>query len=150
MAVAKRQRREKPAKIEQRKVRRPEWEPQVKQTAPQASPVYIGQAPGEEKEQKKRGQNWTGGFSLHLLGRPAFMPRGCIFLCFLNKTTKTWNCNTGPSEEITRGCNTGPSVASNVCCDKAELRKLQTPPTKLIWFLLTHVYKDLESKLSQL
>ena len=35
MEVAKRQRRETPAKIEQRKV---EWEPQVKQT----SPIYIG------------------------------------------------------------------------------------------------------------
>ena len=33
MAAAKRQRREKPAKIEQRKVRAPEGGPQVEQTA---------------------------------------------------------------------------------------------------------------------
>ena len=44
MVVAKRQRREKPAKIEHRKVQGPEWGPQVKQTALLASPIYIGQA----------------------------------------------------------------------------------------------------------
>ena len=38
MAVAKRQRREKPAKIEQNKVREPEWGPQVKQTTLLAGP----------------------------------------------------------------------------------------------------------------
>jgi len=49
MAVAKRQRMEKAAKIEQKKVREPEWGPQVKQTALPASPIHIGQAQGEEK-----------------------------------------------------------------------------------------------------
>ena len=42
MAVAKRQRRGKPIKIEQRKVRGPELGPQVKQTALLASPIYLG------------------------------------------------------------------------------------------------------------
>ena len=42
MAVAKRPGREKPKKIEQRKVRGP----QVKQMALQAGPIYIGQAQG--------------------------------------------------------------------------------------------------------
>ena len=42
--VAKRQGKEKPVKIEQRKVQGPEWGPQVKQTALLASPIYIGQA----------------------------------------------------------------------------------------------------------
>ena len=37
-------------KIEQRKVQGPEREPQVKQTALLASPIYIGQAQGEEKK----------------------------------------------------------------------------------------------------
>ena len=46
MAVAKRQRREIPMKIEQKKVQGLEREPQVKQTALLASPVYIGQAQG--------------------------------------------------------------------------------------------------------
>ena len=46
MVVAKRQRREKPAKIEQRKVRGPEWEPQVKQTALLTRPIYLEQAHG--------------------------------------------------------------------------------------------------------
>ena len=58
MAVAKRQRREKPVKIEQRKVWGPEWEPQVKQTAFLASPIYIGRAEGEEKKLNSI-LNWT-------------------------------------------------------------------------------------------
>ena len=44
MAVAKRQRREKPSKIEQRRVRGWKWGPHIKQTALLASPIYIGQA----------------------------------------------------------------------------------------------------------
>ena len=54
MVVAKRQRREKPAKIEQRKVRELERRPQVKQTALLASPIYIGHAQGVEKKHIKR------------------------------------------------------------------------------------------------
>ena len=58
MVVAKRQNREKPAKIEQRKVQRLDQGPQVKQTALLASPVYIGQARGGGgKTYKKRSQN---------------------------------------------------------------------------------------------
>ena len=45
MVVAKRQGREKPTKIEQRKV----CGPQVKETALLDSPIYIGKAQGEEK-----------------------------------------------------------------------------------------------------
>ena len=48
MAVAKRQGREKPVKIEQRKVQGPEWGPQVKQKTLLAGPIYIGQAQGEK------------------------------------------------------------------------------------------------------
>ena len=55
MALAKRQGREKPVKIEQRKVWGPEWESQVKQTTLLARPVYIGQAQGEERKHIKRG-----------------------------------------------------------------------------------------------
>ena len=44
MVVAKRQSREKPVKIEQRKVQRLEQGPQVKQTALLASPIFIGWA----------------------------------------------------------------------------------------------------------
>ena len=46
MAVAKRQGREKPSKIEQKKVQGLEWGPQVGQTAPLAGPAYTGQARG--------------------------------------------------------------------------------------------------------
>ena len=58
MVVAKRQGREKPEKIEQRKVRGQEYGPQVEQTALLANPIYIGQVQGEEKKTyKKRSQN---------------------------------------------------------------------------------------------
>ena len=58
----RRQGREKPTKTEQRKVWGPEWGPQVEQAALLASPVYIGQAQGEEKTYKKRSQR-AGGLS---------------------------------------------------------------------------------------
>ena len=87
MAVAKRQGREKPLKIEQRKVWRLEWGPQVKQTALLASPIYVGQAQGEEKKHIKKGAKVSGvSVSSHLLGWHALMPRGCLFFYFLNKT----------------------------------------------------------------
>ena len=59
MAVAKRQRRKKPAKIEQRKIPGPEWEPQMKHAALLASPVYRGQAQGEEAK-----MDWGSSFGL--------------------------------------------------------------------------------------
>ena len=52
-------------KIEQRKVRGWKWGPQVEQTALIASPIYIGQAQGEEKAYKKRSQR-AEGLSLSL------------------------------------------------------------------------------------
>ena len=90
MVVAKRQSSEKPVKIEQRKVQRLEQGPQVKQTALLASPIFIGWAQGEEKNNvyiqrgAKLGRDLL--FSSSLLGWPVLMPGGCIFLCFLNKT----------------------------------------------------------------
>ena len=115
MVVAKRQGREietKEEKTEQRKGRGPEWGPQVEQTALLAGPGYIGQAQGEEETYKKRSQRARALFRSHclslalshvcvlslsralslslfcssLLGLQALMPRGCIFLYFLNKT----------------------------------------------------------------
>ena len=70
MVGAKRQGREKPARIEQRKVQGPEWGPQVKQTALQAGPIYTGQAQGEGKTHIKRGAKIGRGglFSLCVFG----------------------------------------------------------------------------------
>ena len=66
-------------KIEQRKVRGPEWGAQVKQTALLASAIYIGQAQGEEnKMYKKRSQNLARAsllFSSCLLGQPTLTHR---------------------------------------------------------------------------
>ena len=111
MTVAKRQRREKPVKIEQRKVQGPEWGPQVKQTALLASPVYIRQAQGEEKNIQKEEPKLSQGVLFS--SQPALTPPGCIFLCL----------------PIKLSYNTGPSVTSNFCCGKTELRKSHTPPT---------------------
>ena len=61
--VAKRQGREKPSIIEQRNVRGLQRGPQEKQTAVLASPVYIGQAQGEEKKHIKRGAKIGRGLS---------------------------------------------------------------------------------------
>ena len=87
MVVDKRQRSEKPMEIEQRKVQGLEGGPQVEQTALLAGPIYIGQAQGEEdiSKEESKGQG-SPSFSSRLLGRHALMPRGCIFLYFLNKT----------------------------------------------------------------
>ena len=83
MVVAKRLGKEKPPKIEQRKGQRPEWGPQVDQTALLASPIYIGQAQGEEKTYKKRSDRARVLSLLFVsLGRHALMPWGCIFLLF--------------------------------------------------------------------
>ena len=92
MAAAKRQGREKPAKIEQRKVRGPERGPQVEQTALLASPIYIGQAKGEKKHIKRGAKALGVPLSLSLsdsllhafffisLDRHALTPRGWMFL----------------------------------------------------------------------
>ena len=95
MAVAKRQEREKHAKIEQRKVQELELEPQVEQTALLASPIYIRQAQVEGKKQTnkhiKRGAKvlslslspmcWSA-LLFESVGRHAFTPQRWIFLLF--------------------------------------------------------------------
>ena len=56
MAEAKRQGREKPVKIEQRKVQGPEWGLQGGQIALLPGPICIGQTQGEGKTCKRRSQ----------------------------------------------------------------------------------------------
>ena len=137
--MAKRQGREKPVKIEQRKVWEPEWGPQVEQTALLASPIYIGQAQGEEKTYKKRSQragvssptraHSLSLFSSHLLGWHALIAQGCIFLYFLNKTELSHRAVT-----LWENCDMQrplTSVASNLCCDETD-RGNYTPPNIMI------------------
>ena len=87
--MAKRQRK-KPVNIEQRKVRGPglEREPQVKQTALLASPIYIGQAQGEEKKHIKRGVKIEAGASLLFLsfGWASSLASRMYFPLLANKT----------------------------------------------------------------
>ena len=86
MVVDKRQGREKPVEIEQRKVRGLEGGPQVEQTALLAGPIYIGQAQGEGKN-IKRGAKGLGLYSLFDLwiGMPSCLEDVFSFY-FLNKT----------------------------------------------------------------
>ena len=110
-------------------------------TAFLASPIYIGQAQGEETTYKKRRQR-TGGLSLfpshtcslslslfssHLLGRHALMPRDVFSFYFLNKIDLSKNYNTDCRElwcALT-------SVASNLCCDETEPR-LRSPDRGMV------------------
>ena len=94
MVVAKRQRREKPAKIEQRGLERG---PEGEQTASWLAQFTQGRPGGRRKHIKKGAKGPEASlsplphacsFSLSLsllfssLGQYALMPRGCIFLLF--------------------------------------------------------------------
>ena len=87
MAVAKRQGKGKPVQIEQRKVRGPEYRPQVEQPALLASQFTEGRPRGRRKD-RKRGAKFRPGASLVLesFGSACLTPRACVFLDFLNKT----------------------------------------------------------------
>ena len=86
MALAKRPRTEKPTKIEQSKVQGLEGEPLVKQTALLASPVYIGQAQGEEKKHIKRGAKIEPLASLLLVSFGSARPHALrVYFPFLAK-----------------------------------------------------------------
>ena len=145
MVVAKRQGREKPSKIKQRKVRGLEWGPQVEQTTLLAIPIYIGQARGEEKTYKKRSHR-AGGLSptccgtllFVSLGRHALMPWGWIFLLFskLNRAV-TWSCNTDLSKSYNMVC-LKPESYSMVCprpesCDTPRALMSVTPNLCCRW-----------------
>ena len=82
MAAVKRQGREKPKKIEQKKVRGPAWGPQVGKTALLANPVSTGQAWEEAKTHKERSQRARLSLLFASLGRHALTPHGCVFLLF--------------------------------------------------------------------
>ena len=121
MEVPKRQ-TENPQKIEQRKVR----EPQVKQIALLANPIYTGQAQRRKTNQPTNKYIYlfeepklSSSFSsLHFfwVGTPSHLEDVYSFTC-----------------QIKLSCNTDPSITSNFCCGKTELRKSQTPPTLLTY-----------------
>ena len=132
MAVAKKQGKEKPVKIVQRKVWGLQWGPQTKQTALLASPIYIGQAQGKErKTYKKRSQNWARAcllFSLHLLGQPTLTHRGCIFLCLPIKLS----CNTAVTLVHPRKLHRAVTLVHTlvqIFVAMRQPRKLHTPKT---------------------
>ena len=129
MVVAKRQGREKPMKIEQRKVRGPEWGPQVEQITPLAGPIYIRQAQGEgEKTYKKSSQRAGAGSLLFESFGSACPHASWMYFPLFSKLNwaVTQSCNTDLSKswDTPRALT---SVTSNFCCDKTEQRKLCTP-----------------------
>ena len=112
MAVAERQRREKPTKTEQRKVQGLEWGPQVKQIALLASPIYIGQAQWEKKKtNEKRSQNWALLF--FWVGLSSCLEDVFSFACQIKLS-----CNTGPLFKLS--CN---PVVTLVHCFKFLLQQ---------------------------
>ena len=117
MVVAKRQRREKPTKIEQRKVQGLEWGPQAKPTALLVSPIYTGQAQRGEDKCIKGGslEGLRPFFSSSFGSACPHSSRVYYPLFFL----------------IILSYNTHSSLASNFWCSETELRKLQTPLIEL-------------------
>ena len=88
--MAKRQRREKPAKMEQRKVRGPEWELQVKQTHPLLGQPSLHRAGSWGRGEKCIKEGSQDGLR-PLLGRSALMPKVVFsFACQIKPS-----CNTG-------------------------------------------------------
>ena len=80
--------REKPVKIKQRKVRGPEWGPQVKEEDLLACPIYTAQAQGEEEKHIKRGAKMEPGASLLFMsfGWADSHDSRMYFPLFVNKT----------------------------------------------------------------
>ena len=124
-------------KIEQRKVRGPEWGPQVEQTALLASPINRAGS-GEEKKHIKRGAKGQSSLSspgsrslalsLSLSSLPIFwvsMPSHFedVFSCyFLDKTKGAITLS-----ESCDALKALMSIASNFCWDKTEPRRLHSP-----------------------
>ena len=132
MVVAKRQRRErreKPRKIEQRNVQGPEWGPQVKQTALLASPIYIGQAQGEETKYITRGAK----IEPLLWDQPTLMPRGVLSFACRIKLSCNWTVTLvchfksllqrDGTKEITHSPNTRESNVKNICTETPNTMK---------------------------
>ena len=146
MAVAKRQEREKPAKIRttegQRTVRGPEWGLQVGQTVLLASPACIGRPKGGKntrKDEPKRSPSPLGAmvrsstlFSSRLwVGRPSRFEDG--FSCYLltkielyTDLSKSHN-TVCPRPESCDASGALMSVAPNLCCDETEPRSIHSP-----------------------
>ena len=117
--------------------------PQVEQTALLASPIYIRQAwRGGEKTGKKRSQR-ARGLSRSLLFvsfvSHALMPRGCIFLYFLNKTDPSKNCNTDCLRPVGRRGLLCPSLQIFVVTkqNRGDYTPLTNQPTSSVLVGLT-------------
>ena len=121
MAVAKRQRRERPAKIDQRMVRGPEWGPRVKRTA-----LWLAQfTQGRLRRRRKKHIDREAKIELSLSSLRIF----CVGLPSSLEDVFSFAC------QIKLSCSTGPPIASNFCCSKTEPRKLQTSLTYMVLFL---------------
>ena len=99
--------------MEEKKIWGPEWEPQVKQTALLASPIYIGQAQEEEKKHIKRGAKIEPCL-FFWVGPPSHIKDIFSFACQIKLScdqTEHW------------------SAISKFCCSETEPKKLHTPLT---------------------
>ena len=91
-----------------------------------ASPIYIGQAQGEEEKNMQKEEsklNW--GFSSFWLFWFAHPYASRMYFPMLAK--ENW--------AVTQSYNTGLSVPSNFCCSETEPMKLHTPLTSMVPWL---------------
>ena len=115
MAVAKRQRKEKAH--ENRTKEGPRTRLRISgKTALLTSPIYRGQAQGEEKKHTKRGDKIESGALL-------------LFTSFGPDYPHTSRMSFPSACRLKLSCITDPPITSNFCCSETELRKLQTPLT---------------------
>ena len=117
-------------KIEQRQVRGPEWEPQVKQTALLASPVYRGQAQGEERKHIKRRAKIEPPASLCVfsVGPPSHLEDVFSFACQI-KLSQTWLQFFQKYLHFWIGFNL------LLCTNRTYKRKTSTPPLQQMFFV---------------
>ena len=113
MAVAKRQRQEKPVKIKKEGLQTGVRTLGKTDNSPGYPNFHRAGSEGRRQVYKRRKPRIGASLLSALFGPLALRSRGCIFLCLSIK----WSYNTGLS------------VASNFCCGKTEPRKLHTPPT---------------------
>ena len=118
MVVAKRQESGKNHENRTKEGPRTRVRTSCKTTGLLASPIYIGQAQGEERKDIKRGakiEPRVSSLCVFWVGLPSFLQDAFSFAC-----------------QIKLSHNTGMSVVSNFCCSKTEPRKLDIPPTQII------------------
>ena len=151
MGVTKRQGREKPAKIEQRKVtgrskdrsedlrqnKQHSWLAQFTQGRPRGRIKHIKRSQKALSLSLLHAGTLPNSFLFMSLGEHALKPRGWILLLFSKQNRAvTWSCNTDLSKSYNTICSRHEScdvptalmsITPNLCCDETKLRRIHLP-----------------------